>query len=163
MDIFTQKKLLIRTVALLTALNLLFIGLFLWKDFFRRPPPQGNQNVTRDVTDILKRELKLTREQSNQMKALRADVFQKEEVLSSIIKRERDSINIIMFNKSTDEELIRSLARSVADNDYKMELLRFEQAQQLKSICSPEQLEKFEDLIIEIRDYFRKDNIPKRK
>jgi hypothetical protein len=35
-----------------------------------------------------------------------------------------------------------------------------EQAQQLKTICTPQQLEKFDKLVIEIRDYFRPDNRP---
>jgi Spy/CpxP family protein refolding chaperone len=163
MDIFTQKKLLIRIVILLTVLNLLFIGLFLWKDFFHKPPPRDNPNGFRDVSDILKRELNLSREQVDQIRVLRSSFNGTEIALAAVIKSERDSINMIMFNKNTNEELVRSLARRVADNDYKMELLRFEQAQKLKTICTPKQLEKFEGLIIEIRDYFRQDNQPKRK
>jgi hypothetical protein len=163
MDIFTQKKLLIRIVILMTVLNLLFIGLFLWKDFFHKPPPRDNPNGFRDVSDILKRELNLSKEQVDQIRVLRSSFNETELALAAVIKSERDSINMIMFNKSTNEELVRSLARRVADNDYKMELLRFEQAQKLKSICTPMQLEKFEGLIIEIRDYFRQDNKPKRK
>jgi periplasmic protein CpxP/Spy len=163
MDIFTQKKLLIRIVVLLVLLNLFMIGFFLCKDIFRKPPRQGNENEFRDVSDILKRELSLSKEQVDQIRVLRSSYFETEEALAAVIKGERDSINMIMFNKNTNEELVRSLARRVADNDYKMELLRFEQAQKLKSICTPEQLEKFENLIIEIRDYFRRDNQPKRK
>jgi periplasmic protein CpxP/Spy len=163
MDIFTQKKLLIRIVILLVIMNLFLIGFFLFKDIFRKPPRQGNENEFRDVSDILKRELSLSKEQVDQIRVLRSSYFETEEALATVIKSERDSINMIMFNKSTNEELVRSLARRVADNDYKMELLRFEQAQKLKSICTPEQLEKFENLIIEIRDYFRRDNQPKRK
>lgn len=41
-----------------------------------------------------------------------------------------------------------------------MELLRFEQAKELKSICNDKQQEKFEKLVKEIRDYFRPDNQP---
>jgi periplasmic protein CpxP/Spy len=163
MDIFTQKKFLIRIVILLVLLNLLLIGFFLFRGTYSKPPRQGNQNEFRDVSEILRRELNLSNEQVDQIRILRSSYFEKEEALAAVIKGERDSINMIMFNKSTNEELVRSLARRVADNDYKMELLRFEQAQKLKSVCTPEQLEKFENLIIEIRDYFRRDNQPKRK
>jgi periplasmic protein CpxP/Spy len=163
MDIFTQKKLLIRVVVLLVLLNVFLIGFFLTNNTLRKPPPPGNNREFRDVSDILRRELNLSDEQVDQIRVLRSSYFETEEALAAVIKSERDSINMIMFNKSTDEELVRSLARRVADNDYKMELLRFDQAQKLKSICTPEQLEKFESLIIEIRDYFRRDNQPKRK
>ena len=55
------------------------------------------------------------------------------------------------------------LAKRVSEYEYKMELLRYEQAQQFKSICTPEQREKFEALVKEIRDYFKPNNQPPRK
>jgi hypothetical protein len=39
-----------------------------------------------------------------------------------------------------------------------MELLRIEQAQEFKAICTPEQMEKFEILVKEIGDFFKADN-----
>ena len=69
-------------------------------------------------------------------------------------------MNVIMFNKLTDSLLIKSLAANIAANEYQMELMRFQQANELKKICNPQQLEKFERLVIEIRDYFRPDNLP---
>ncbi|NBU04813.1 MAG: hypothetical protein EBT39_00475 [Sphingobacteriia bacterium] len=89
------------------------------------------------------------------MSALRLDFYTKEKVLSKIIRAERDSMNDIMFNKNTNEYKIKQLARNVADNEYKMEMLRFEQAKSMKAICSAKQLEKFEDLVKEIRDCFK--------
>jgi parvulin-like peptidyl-prolyl isomerase len=163
MDIFTQKKLLIRIVILFTVLNILLIGALLWKDFFHRPPPPVNQDRPRDITEILKRELNLSEKQVAQIKNLRSAFFAREKDLEEIIRYERDSINAAMFNNVTNDELVRSLARKVADNEYKMELLRFDQAQSLKSICTPKQLEKFEGLIIEIRDFFKQDEKPRRK
>jgi Spy/CpxP family protein refolding chaperone len=163
MDIFTQKKLLLQLVILLTVLNLALIGIFLWKDVFRRPRPTEQTKEYRDVTKILERELKLTRRQVDQIKNLRSVSFEKERVLSEIIRSERDSINAIMFGNAPDEILVKSLARRVAENDYQMELLRFEQSREFKSICTPEQLQKFEGLVLEIRDYFRQDNKPTKK
>lgn len=163
MDIFTQKKLLIRIIILLVTLNLILIALVVWKDYFRKPPPQMNQNDFRDVSEILKKDLKLSDKQVEQIRDLRSVYFEKERVLSEAIKSERDSMNSSMFSNNTSHELINSLARRVAENEYKMELLRFEQAKELKAICTPEQLQKFEGLILEIRDYFRNDNKPEKK
>jgi Spy/CpxP family protein refolding chaperone len=162
MDIFTQRKLLVRIVILITALNLVLIGLFLSKDIFRKPPPGNNETENRDVTGILKRELNLRKEQVDKIRDLRQSYSEKEKVLSEAIKSERDSINMFMFNKNTNDELVRSLARRVAENDYQMELLRYQQAQDFKAICTPEQLEKFEGLVREIRDFFQGDKKPRR-
>jgi periplasmic protein CpxP/Spy len=170
MDIFTQKKLLVRIVLLLTVLNMVLIGLFLWKDFFHRPPPRVNANAnaninnneTRDISRILEKELKLSRDQVNQIINIRSVFFEKEKVLEKNIQSERDSMNSIMFIAKTDEELVRSLAMRVADNEFKIEMLRFGQAKEFKSVCKPDQLEKFESLIREIRDYLQMDNKPRR-
>ena len=39
---------------------------------------------------------------------------------------------------------------------------RYEQAKELKKICTPEQMEKFETLVLEIRDYFKPDKPTKK-
>jgi Spy/CpxP family protein refolding chaperone len=164
MDIFEQKKLLSRIVILLTVLNLVLIGTFLWRGNFSRPElPLFRGGDYKDVSGILKQELNLNDSQVEQIQQLRSDFFEKEKVLARAIHAKRDSMNLVMFNKQTDEQLLKRLAREVADGEYEMELLRIAQAQQLKSICNPEQLEKFEGLVREIRDYFRPDNRPQDK
>jgi protein CpxP len=167
MDIFTQKKLLVRIVILLALLNVGLISVILWKDFFRRPPrplnisADTNINEPRDVSRILERELKLSKEQVDQIRNIRTDFYEKEKKLETTIRSERDSMNSIMFISKTNEELIGSLAKRVADNEFKMEILRFEQAKEFKSVCKPDQLEKFENLIKEIHDYLQMNNKPR--
>jgi Spy/CpxP family protein refolding chaperone len=166
MDIFTQNKLLVRVISILTALNIALIGAFLWKDFFHRPPrpEKGNFeriNETRDISKVLERELKLTHEQVDAIRKIRDEYEQKENDVEASIKAERDSVNNVMFNAVTNEEMIRLLARRIAENEFKMEILRFDQAKEIKSVCNPEQLEKFEKLIRELRDYLKSDIKPK--
>ncbi len=159
MDIFAQKKLLVRTVIVLVSLNLFSVGIFLWKGVHRRHEPALYPKPDyKDVSGVLKKELNLTDEQVIKINNLRSDFYEKENILTLTIRNERDSMNVAMFNKATDDSLVKSLARRVAENEYRMELLRFEQAKDLKTICTPEQLEKFQNLVLEIRDYFRPDN-----
>jgi Spy/CpxP family protein refolding chaperone len=164
MDIFAQNKLLIRIVIILAVLNVLSISVFVWKDVSRNPPPPPNDtNERKDISLILQKQLNLSEPQTEQIRTLRSDFFQKEKELETIIRNERDSMNVAMFNKSINDTLILSLAKRVSQNEYKMELLRFEQAKKFKTLCTPEQLEKFNDLVIEIRDYFKPEKEPKRK
>jgi hypothetical protein len=72
-------------------------------------------------------------------------------------------MNAIMFNKVSDENYLKQLAHRIAGNQEAMELLRIEQAKELKTICNEEQQAKFENLVKEIRDYFRPDNRPNQK
>ncbi|MEI8137156.1 MAG: periplasmic heavy metal sensor [Bacteroidota bacterium] len=164
MDIFAQNKLLIRIVIILAVLNVLSISVFVWKDVSPNPPPPPNDtNERKDIALILQKQLNLSETQTEQIRTLRSDFFQKEKELETIIRGERDSMNVAMFNKSINDTLILSLAKRVSENEYKMELLRFEQAKKFKTLCTPEQLEKFNDLVIEIRDYFKPEKEPKRK
>jgi Spy/CpxP family protein refolding chaperone len=163
MDIFTQKKNLVRIVIILMLLNIIIIGAYLWNDYSHKPLPLCRLNNHEEVSTILKKELNLTDKQVNQINKLRSDYFEKEEMLAKNIRQERDSMNLAMFNKSINEELVKSLARKVAENEYQMEMLRFQQAQDFKSVCTPDQLDKFNGLVIEIRDYFKPENQPKKR
>ena len=163
MDIFTEKKVLIRIILLLIALNLCMLGFFIRKEFFQRPPRPDQPKENKNVSAILEEKLDLNRDQVDQIRRMRASFFEREKIISESIRNERDSMNSVMFNKTTDETLVKSMAKRIADNEYKMEILRYEQAKELKTVCTPEQLEKLESLILDIRDYFKPENQPKRK
>jgi Spy/CpxP family protein refolding chaperone len=152
MDIFAQRKLLIRIIIVLTVLNLITISVFIWKSFDKGRPRKGDFH---GVAKVLQKELHLSEAQFEQFKQLRNSFFEKEKVLSKTIRDERDSMNMFMFHKNTPDSLVRSLAKAVADHEYQMEISRIEQAKAMKEICSPGQLEKLEQLTREIRDFFK--------
>lgn len=161
MDIFAQKKLLTRLVLILAILNISIIGIMVWKDLMHRPPhPHHGREDFRDVSALLEKELQLTSTQAIQFNELRNTYSKREHNLHELIRNQRDSMNEQMFNETTDESLLKSIAMRVSQNEYQMELLRIEQAAAVKKICNPEQLQKFESLMFEIRDYFRPDNQP---
>jgi Spy/CpxP family protein refolding chaperone len=165
MDIFSQNKLLIRTILFLVILNLGSITFFTIrglrpmevKDF--RP----NDDRKKDLTTILKKELNLTNQQVFQFNEIREQNATKKSALKEIINQDKDLLNIEMFNKNCDDQKLLALARKIGDNEYRIELSKINQSKQLKAICNPQQLEKFEELVKEIRDYFRPDNPPNRK
>jgi periplasmic protein CpxP/Spy len=160
MDIFSQKKVLIRLVAILVLLNICSVGFVFWKSTGNPQLAHTNQDDYHDVSGVLVKELGLNEKQAGQIKDIRDGIYAKELTLGEVLKGERDSMNEEMFNNNTNDEHLKTLAKSVSENEYKMELLRIEQAQQLKAICTPQQLEKLNSLVIEIRDYFRPDNRP---
>ena len=165
MDIFTQQKLLIRTVVVLVVLNLGSIGFFILKEIRPRHEPLlfPKNEAYKDVSGILKDELGLSERQVAQFDEIRKRNFEKQAILKKIIRDDKDAMNIEMFNIKTDEAEIEMFAIRISDNEYKMEMLRYDQAKELKAVCKPEQLAKFENLVKEIRDYFRPDNQPKKR
>lgn len=161
MDIFSQKRFLTRIILFLVILNLISVGFFVWKSIYHQGPLLFPKNEEyKNVSGILKKELNLSENQVSKLDEIREHYYLKEIDLKKAIKDYKDEMNEKMFNKNTDEIKIKLLARQIADAEYQMELLRFEQAKELKSICNAEQQEKFEKLVKEIRDYFRPDNQP---
>jgi Spy/CpxP family protein refolding chaperone len=153
MDIFTRHQFLLRLAVFLLCLNLAATEFLLYQK--RNTNYPKNKRSIEEVTSLLKVKLNLSDQQVSQLNRLRQDFFIQEEKLSSIIRSERDSMNEMMFNAITDSTKVIQIARRVADNEYRMELSRLNQAQQLKSICNLEQLKKFQDLVKDIRDYLQ--------
>jgi hypothetical protein len=153
MDIFTQNKFLLRLVAVLVIVNFLCLGYLIWnkKNYSEVRPKRPFEQVAK----LLSEKLNLSATQQQQFIKVRQNFFDKEEPLSQLIKSQRDSMNAEMFNEKTDTTLVKNLAAGIAQNEYQMELLRLNQAQELKQICTAEQLKKFKELVIDIRDYFQ--------
>ncbi len=164
MDIFYQKKLATRIIIFLILLNLVLLGFMVLKNGLSKDPLLFPKNESyHDVSGILKEELLLSPEQVNKIDNIRKSYFEKEIELKQQIKNAKDAMNEEMFSINTNESKIIVLAREISENEYKIELLRFNQAKELKSVCTKDQQKKFELLVKEIRDYFRPDNQPIRK
>jgi hypothetical protein len=161
MDVFAQKKYLLRISVLLFSMNIILISIFVWKEMhrpegFHRPPgpPHHRVNIQK-LNQILKEKLELNEEQLSKFKSLRSKFHQEEYKVLSLLRSQRDSMNVEMFRKESDDAFLNGLAQRVSENEHKMELLKIKQARELKSICTEEQLEKFEDFVFEIREYFK--------
>lgn len=113
------------------------------------PVPQA------ELSEVLKNELGLSARQTDSLKIIRADFFDKEKILSENTRMKRDSMNLFMFSENSNDSLLVKLATEVSANEYKMELLRIEQAAQLRNIFTDLQLKKLNGVIKEIRDYLK--------
>ena len=165
MDVFSQNKILIRTIIILVVLNIALISFFVFKEMKPRHEPflfPKNEDY-KGVSVILKKELNLTDKQVAQFDEIRKQNVEKQAFIKEIIREDKDAMNQEMFNKNSNEQKVKSLAKKISFNEYQIELLHFEQAKKLKAVCNNEQLDKFEDLVLEIRDYFRPDNQPRRR
>ena len=141
-------------VIILALFNFIFVIYFLSnkKENIESFPPK---NEFKKLASTLKEKLSLTARQENQLVQLRESFFSKESELSKLIKSQRDSMNIEMFQQHSDSVLLDQLARRVSENEYQMECMRIKQSVELKNICTAEQLKKLEWYVKEIKDYFK--------
>ena len=158
MDIFSKNKFLVRVIFVLIFLNLFSTG-YLWRNMNKRPNRNQPKPEKVNTANLLKDKLHLTDQQVTEINRIRDDFTQKEEKLILLIKAQRDSMNIEMFSETTDSAQLKRIARQLVENEYQMELYRIEQAQQFKNVCTKDQLTEFQNLVIDIRDFFQ----PQRK
>ena len=154
MDIFSKNKFLVRVIFVLIFLNLFSTG-YLWHNMKKRPNRDQPRQEKVNTTNLLKDKLHLTEQQVKEINRIRDDFTKKEEKLILMIKAQRDSMNIAMFNETSDNAYLKRIARQLVENQYQMELYRIEQAQQFKNVCTKEQLTDFQNLVIDIRDFFQ--------
>jgi Spy/CpxP family protein refolding chaperone len=155
MDIVTHNRILTRLVVFMVVLNL---GLVSYFAIFQ-PSPMKEFDVD-EAFDQLKLKLNLSPEQVREFKDIRMSFFKDERKLMHTIRLQRDSMNAEMFKKHTDDYTVKTLAKNISDNILEMEMLRFEQSKELKEKCTPEQLDKFEALVISLRDYLKPESRP---
>lgn len=153
MEIFKQNQLLKRVVYVLVALNLFLIGMVLFNS--SRPDKYRSNEDNERLILTLKKELSLNNEQCEEMRDIRNKFFENEERLRTIIRVERDSMNGFIFNDSVNVNRANECAIRISNYMYEMESLRIRQAQELMTICNPEQRKKFNLLNREIKDYFK--------
>lgn len=163
MDILSQRKFLLRLVIVLAVLNLALVGFFGWKYAFRSHKNREKKANSSELAAVLTKEMGLSGAQADSLEKIRTVFFEKEKILSEATRSKRDSMNQLMFAAGNNDSALRALAAGVAENEYKMELLRIEQAARLRTICNPEQLKKLESLIREIRDYLKPDEKKEQK
>ncbi len=165
MDIFSQNKLLIRTILFLVVLNLGSITFFTIREM--RPRHDGenppNDEKKNELSAILKKELNLSEQQVAKFDEIREQNASKKQELKQAINEDKELLNQEMFDQNSNNERLLALAKKIGDNEYRIELSKINQSKQLKSICNPDQLEKFQDLMVEMRDYLRPNNQPQRK
>ena len=157
MDIFLRNKFLVRIILVLLLLNIISTG-YLWMQKREMPEDRQPKKERENSPRVLKEKLHLTREQESAIIGLREDFAKKEESITQSIRLQRDSMNAAMFHADTVTSILKKIAWRLAENEYQLELLRIDQAQKFKDICTNEQLKEFQHLIINIRDFFQPQN-----
>lgn len=158
MDIFSQRKILVTAIVVLVLLNLSLVGIVGFGLFSPKQKLQPKPADEMELASILKQELDLSPQQAEELKNIRTEFFQREQIITRSIRSKRDSMNLLMFGNNSNDTLLKRLAVDVSQGEYNMELLRIEQAAKLRTICDAGQLSRLQKLVKEIRDYLRPDS-----
>jgi len=163
MDIFAQKKMLLRIIVALILLNIGLVFLLFKNANKHEPLLFPKKEAFKDVAGILKKELQLSNEQALQIQQLRDSFYAQEQTMERCNKSQKDSMNEAIFSNNTNDTTVMRLAKSISNNGYQREILRYSQAKALKAICTSRQRAHLFAIVKEVRDYFRPDNQPIKK
>ena len=157
MDLIRQNRLMAITVGLLVLLNLTALGTLWWTRLAPPPLPgpapqqmPGPEGRNVDVVGFLARELKFDRDQTRQFRQLRARFFDEEFRLRQEIHDLKQALTKAVFDANTDPDQMNALAVQIGEKHQEMELIQFEHLRAIKSLCTPQQKERFMALMDDV-------------
>ena len=95
----------------------------------------------------LKQELNLTPQQQEQMKEIHKDIKEQVKPLHEQLKANREKIRELSASGQANQRAINNLIDESASLKAKMQKLHFEGRLKVKSVLTPEQAQKFEELM----------------
>ncbi|HEX4875680.1 MAG TPA: Spy/CpxP family protein refolding chaperone [Chitinophagaceae bacterium] len=139
-----KNKWLTLLVVLLLLANITTLALF-WLDRGKRPPqPKGTPK------EFLVKELSLTAVQQQQFDTLIAGHRKKSGELRDAVKAAKDSLFGLIKESAATDSLKQLYAKKVSHLTEQIDLLTVNHFQQVRKICTPEQQQKFDELILEV-------------
>ena len=148
MNVFTKQHLSTSIILLLIVLNLTSLGT-IWFLQSSRPPEAGSTSRG-PVKNFLEQELGLTPKQTKQFERLRQQHFQESQAINEEMRLSKEAIMQEVFADSPNSVKAEALAEEIGEGQAELENLRFQHFLALKSVCQPEQLEKFQRLFHEL-------------
>jgi periplasmic protein CpxP/Spy len=161
MDMFSQKKFMIWTIALLVLLNVLSLTA-LWYQRIEQPlqPERQGDQRQESVTQFLNRELQLSDSQKVEFERLRKEYVENSTTLNQEMRESKTALFDLVGASSPDKATIGKLTKDIGEKQAALDLLLFNHFAALRNICTPSQQEKFKTLLRDIRELMRPQNRP---
>jgi len=150
MDLITKNRFYFWSIIVLVILNILVLATFWAQRLVPRPnhcppggkPPSGGH--------FIMDELGLTPEQASKFQELREVYFKETGSVSNEIRELRKLILDELLASEPDTARVTQLIEGIGENEIKRERLYFDHFLKLKSICRPDQRERFESFMNEL-------------
>jgi Spy/CpxP family protein refolding chaperone len=141
MSTTAKNKLLTGLVILLLVANAATIAMF-WVNKKQHPPqPKGS------AKDFLIKELKLDTAQQAQLEILVKEHRQTVEVLREKIKASKDSLFDLVKQPNASDSVKQAAATAAGRAAMQIDLVTLDHFQKVRSLCTPEQQKKFDEII----------------
>ncbi|MBL0131345.1 MAG: periplasmic heavy metal sensor [Chitinophagaceae bacterium] len=140
----TKNKLLTVLVVLLLIANAATLALF-WMGKAKHPPqPKGTPQ------EFLVKELKLDVQQQEQLDVLRKEHREAADQLREKIKEAKEAFFDLLKQTNVTDSAKQAAAKAISSNTEALDLMTLSHFQKLRSLCTPEQQNKFDEIIHEV-------------
>lgn len=148
MKVASTKKSLIMIIFLLIIIDVVILFFFVSKN----KPESNLQHENREggLYSMLKEEADFSPEQIAQYQTLREEQFELVKPMFSKIRKSKDHFYSLIYTNNVPDSTLNSLSDSIASNQKVLDLQMFSYFRQIRSICTEEQLPKFDSSITKV-------------
>ena len=144
MNASAKNKLLFWLVVLLLVANVATIAMF-WLGKRKQPPqPQGSPN------SFLIKELKLDTKQQEQLTVLVKEHREAAELMRQKTREAKESFFDLLKQSNVTDSEKQAAAKAVSVSTEELDLLTLAHFQKIRTLCTPEQQKKFDEIIHQV-------------
>ncbi|MBL0134931.1 MAG: periplasmic heavy metal sensor [Chitinophagaceae bacterium] len=143
MNKVTTNKILLWLVIILLIANAATLS-FLWMGRPSARPPGGG------AKDFLIKELKLNSNQQQEYQKLIVDHREAAEVLRTKIREAKDVLFEMIKEPNTSDSAKQKQAKEISGYSEELELLTLHHFEKVRTLCTPEQQKKFDDILHQV-------------
>ena len=150
-----KSKLLSIVIIVLVLINTLALSYIFFSSKYHSEPFQHKAHF---AVDIISEKLNFNDKQRATFEILRKDHSSKNKKYKEAIKYKREML--IQSVISHNDSLAKKIAIEIGSIQEKIELNNYEHFEQIKLLCNTEQLEQFEEVIMEIQQHINRSDRP---
>jgi hypothetical protein len=153
-----RNLLIIIGVLLLTNIGVLVY--FLGQKKPAKPATSHNERERIGIADMLQKEVGFTDEQTARYKQLKEKQKETIRPMYDDMRKTKDSLFRLLSYPETPDSLVDKVTDAIARKQKALDLQTFQHFKRVRTICTPEQLEKYDSMVLRM---FRKMGKPSRQ
>lgn len=145
MNNITKTKSLVTIIIFLLITNIAMLIFFI---ALGKPPDKRQKNhEPNDMYNLLQNDVGFSKDQLDQYQVLRKEQRDEAKPLFIELRNAKKNFYGLIYNKNIPDSLLNADADSIAQQQKKLDMQMFRYFNNIRNICSPDQLEKFDTII----------------
>jgi len=143
----SRKKWPLVLVAILLVTNIATLA-FMWSIREKKKP--GNQSPKGRMGQFMVDQMKFTKEQEAQYWQLRDSMLNQQRPIMDSMRASKTKFFALLNQPDINDSALQAKTEEIGELQKRLDIVTFRHFQQIRTICKPEQLQKFDTVIKEI-------------